>query len=98
VQDFSYENEFDLHENKLTDEMYFCNNQFCTKTCFDREVNSRTKVVYWLISTSVTSRFAQMKFKVAPKFELKDCDKMLNLVLTVPLKETFLSFFYLLSL
>jgi len=36
VQNFSLENEFDLHENDLTDETYFNNNGFA-QTRFDTE-------------------------------------------------------------
>jgi len=39
VHNFSYENEFDLHENERTDETNFSYEWFRTKSRFDIEAN-----------------------------------------------------------
>ena len=48
VQDLSYENEFDLYENELVGGNKFSYEWFCTKTCFDPEVQGNSKIAYWM--------------------------------------------------
>ena len=47
MQNFSFENVFDLHENDLTDETYFNNNGFA-QTRFDTEAKGNSAVsLFW---------------------------------------------------
>ena len=45
MQKFSFENEFDLHENDLTDETYFNNNGFA-QTRFNTETKGNLVVSF----------------------------------------------------
>jgi len=38
-------NDFDFHENKLTDETHF-QQSFCTKTCFNTEAKENLEMTY----------------------------------------------------
>jgi len=63
VQNLSYEDKFDLHENESVGAIHFHMNGFSQKTCFDTERKGNSELAYWIFrrSTKMTVHFSREK-------------------------------------